>query len=82
MPYSNTEEFKAAANLAYSGEVDFYPDADNQPPHEDDGALHVSQYGIRAVFYIGQDLSAKEFNLEVKHILDRLGLPSNSEAFI
>ena len=72
MTISFKDQCETAANIA-GVEVYFYPDSENEMPFEDDGALFVTQDGLRAAFDIGQDCTAAQFNREAKRILSALG---------
>lgn len=58
-------------------EVSFYGEQNAQTPFEDDGALHVTKYGLRAVFDVGngQSLSPAQQNARAASVLDALNLP-------
>lgn len=42
--------------------------------YEDDGALHVTKHGLRAVFGIGQDTPGEEANEKTRDILTALNM--------
>jgi len=72
MKTSFKNKCEIAANIA-GVDVSFYPESDNQMPFSDDGSLHVTCDGVRAVFEIGQDVTDSSFNYDAKRILAALG---------
>lgn len=47
---------------------------------EDDGFLHVSRFGLRGCFDLGQDLSRNEFNCQSRSVMSNLGVPSELQS--
>lgn len=58
-------------------DVSFYPEDIGQDPYEDDGLLHITKCGLRAVFDVGngQSLTASRQNKRARAVLTALNLP-------
>jgi DnaJ-class molecular chaperone len=52
----------------------FFEMAEPDTAFEDDGALHVTKHGLRAVFGIGQDTPGRDANDRMREILTGLGM--------
>ena len=77
------DEFKALCEAAADADgidVDFFPikgkGARRDDEHEDDGFLHISRHGIRAVFNVSNSQSddGGTQNIKTRSILDALGI--------
>lgn len=85
--FNNVSEFRELADrvgelsMPVNVELDYY-DSSNLSGEleivEDDGSLHISCFGLRACFYIGQDVSARDYRSSARRVLREFGV-SNSD---
>lgn len=69
---TNAQDFRNVAENA--GAEDIFEDGSQEfRMNEDDGTLHVEQFGLRACFYIGQGNTRISFNRQANQVLKTMG---------
>ena len=69
---NNSNEFRVRAEEVGADEI--YEDGSQEfSMSEDDGSFFVEQFGLRAAWFFGQEISRRDFNREANQVLREMG---------